>query len=125
MKTTKKHYKFFKKQANIWVDKFNLREYEVHFDHENSKALPTAIAWCGINWKGRTCTIGLAQDWTHNKINKRELSKSAFHEVCELLLGDITILGKIELTENQKDDMEQYTHAVIRRLEQVVWKAWY
>ncbi len=123
MKTTKKHFEIFKAECEYWIDKFNLREWKNYYKHEKSKKLPDTLAWIGTNWKGRACTIGLSPDWGKDDIlSDFELCRSAFHEVCELLLANTISIAECDICPTQRDELEACVHAVIRRMEWAVWQ---
>lgn len=122
-KTTKADFKLFKSEVEYWVEKFHLREWGIRYSHEKSKKLPDSLAWVATDWKGRTCTIGLNPDWgPHDIVCDFELSRSAFHEVCELLLSDIRSIAHIDICPTQEDELDSKVHSIIRRMEWAVFE---
>ena len=122
MKTKKKDFKVFRAECEYWVDKFNLREWKIYYKHEKSTVVPDTLAWIKSNWCGRTCLIGLTPDWVnHDLVKDFELGRSAFHEVCELMLSDVGSIAQMDICPTQKDELESRLHSVIRRLEHAVW----
>lgn len=84
MKTTEKHFELFKHEAKKWVNAFGLREYELHFKHEE---IDESLAQCGVNEQARLSMIYLNKDWSGEvPLNNTEVKKAACHEVLELLL---------------------------------------
>lgn len=122
IKTTESDFELFKKEVEYWIDKFHLREWRLRVIHKDSDVLKDVFAWMKPNWKGRVVTIGLSVDWTYDVISEYELCKSAFHEVCELLLTDIGGIAEIDICGTQRQELEKSVHAVIRRLEWAVWE---
>ena len=120
-KTTKANFKTFTKEADYWIDKFQLREWRVYFVHDRADDLPDALAWRGANFKGRVATIGLSPDWQENEITDWDLCLSAFHEVCELMTADIVSVASLDICPSDSEDLEAYIHSLIRRLEHAVW----
>lgn len=125
-KTTKKHFKLFKRECRYWLDRFDLGSWEAHFVHGESDHPDTnnSRAWFYTNWTGRLFTIGLSSKWNLD-IKKKGLSKCAFHEVCEILLGRLHINSDIDACPTQKDDNDEVTHAIIRRLEKAIWGSYW
>lgn len=121
-KTTKSDFKLFKSEVEYWVDRFNLREWKVHYEHKISKKLPNTLAWIAYDWMGRVCTIGLNPDWPNDTVLDSEVSRTAFHEVCELLLSDTRAIAEIDICPSQKDELKSKIHSVIRRMEWAVFE---
>ena len=95
-KTTKVDFKVFKVEVEYWIDRFSLREWKVFYKHEKSKKLSNVLAWIATDWKGRSCSIGLSPNWSpHDIVSDFEICRSAFHEVCELLLSDIGSIARM------------------------------
>lgn len=122
MKTTKKHFKIFKKELEYWIEKFQLREWAFTIVHEDSKREPNSLAWYWSEWRARAVVIGLSKDWGKTKPAKHRLCRSAFHEACEILLSDMASIGMIDACPTQKQELESKAHSIIRRLEWAVWK---
>lgn len=128
-KTTKKHFKLFQEEAEYWIERFHLREWKITILHENS-TLPSlkdsALAWNGCQFEDRITRIGLSTNWgKYDPITEYELSKSAFHEVCELLLGDLVMSANMDAAPTQKAQNTADHHSVIRRLEWAVWEPYW
>ena len=131
-KTTKKHFKFFKKECRYWLDRFDLGSWQVCFEHANYPDMPSR-AWHATKWKGRTSTLGLAVDWKQDhgdtyeldKPTKKKIALSAFHETCELLLVRLHINANIDAKPSIIDENDEVTHAIIRRLEKAVWEPYW
>lgn len=84
-KTTVKHFELFKHEAKVWVNALGLREYELHFHHDE---LEDSLAQCGSNEQARLGMIYLNKEW-HGEVplNNLEIKKAACHEVLELFLS--------------------------------------
>jgi len=125
MNTTTEHFEIFKDEVEYWIEKFHLREWRFRIIHADSKELKDVLAWVTSEWKGRVATISLSVDWTdstYDVVEKYELCKSAFHEVCELLLADMGSIAMIDICSTQRQEFEKSVHSVIRRLEWAVWE---
>jgi len=116
--TTKKDFEVFKKEADAWLKRFGMLDWRVEYLHndENEDA-----RGC-INWMtdGRLAQIILTITWDH-KPTKRDIQVSAFHEVCELLLGQLRdcAFDRFDIT---RERIDAATHYAVRTLENVVFK---
>jgi len=112
-KTTLKHFALFKKHVHVWLDHFGLKDWEIILSHSIPEDCKGALAACEVDMTSRFCTIYLNPKW--NRATTDELIKnSAFHEVCELLLGPLDICAKARhITE---DEIDSERHGVIARL---------
>ena len=120
-KTTKVHFKIFKVECEKWLDFFQLRSWDVSYLHENGKVDVTWAGWCNTSWLDRTATLGLAKTW-NIRPEKYEVRKTAFHEVCELLLSRLHIEAIVDRCLTEKDNIAEQRHAIIRRLEHAIFK---
>lgn len=121
--TTKADFELFKKEADKWVDFFQLRSWRVSYVHEEpSKKVEGSAGWCSTVLTDRVCNIGLAVDWEDSEITKERIRELAFHEVCELLLSRLRSEARVDVCTTQENDISEQTHAIIRRLEHAVFK---
>ena len=120
MKTTQRHFEVFKKECLKWIKRFGLQDWRVDFFHEDwSDSYGQAKAWCKWNVNGRVVSFCLASEW-NIPIKAKDVQQTAFHEVGHLLLGRIDILaGTRYLCE---DEIKEEVHAIIRRLENAVFR---
>ena len=127
MKTTKKHYEFFVKECEYWLDRFNLNSWRVDFGHRVKTDIGEGVlAWCTANWMARACAIGLQLEVSSSvSLEERTLSKVAFHEVCELLLHLLRIIAETDAKPTTLDEIDGYTHAIIRRMEKAIWEPYW
>jgi hypothetical protein len=116
--TTKEDFEKFKKFTMYWVDFFGLRNWEVEFDHKEDD---TSMAYTTFNVLNRNVMIVLAMDWGERKVTDEELDKTAFHEVCEVLLLKIRYIADARYI--MDEDIGSEIHDVIRVLENVVWRS--
>ncbi len=123
-KTTKKHFKLFKKECRYWLDQFDLGSWRVEIWHENNKD-EAGRAWMFANWKGRSADLGLSVDFGKDKITTKQVSRSAFHEVCELFMFLLRIYGETNANPAQMDEVTCHLHAIIRRLEKAIWEPYW
>ena len=124
-KTTAEDFKLFKAEAEYWIEKFHLREWRFLFVHRDNPDVPNSCAWILRDPRGRITTIGLTVDWGEDgweEISDFNVCKSAFHEICELMLADIIAIAEIDICPTDRADLETYGHALIRRMEWAVWE---
>jgi len=107
VKTTKKDFDYFKQRCRYWIKRFGLTDWRMDYDHDDT---PEAKATCSWRVDSRTALITLGINWTITPTNKSELNRTAFHEVCELLLAPLTV------AEHGSNSATEAAHAVIYRL---------
>lgn len=126
-KTTRKHFKFFRRECRYWLDKFHLYSWRIDFSHRVRTDLETgAFAWCDWWWKNHISEIGLSREIGQNcRTDVKVLSATAFHEVCHLLLSELHTNADIDARPSILDDNTRIAHTIIRRLEKSVWEPYW
>lgn len=121
-KTTKRHYELFKQECLKWINIFGMSDWEVYFCHKKVAAdqkKEGILAYCSLDNVSRYATFYLHKDWEDDIVTDKEIKKTAFHEVMELLLGQINCLASERfVTEKQ---IEEAVHSIIRTFENVVY----
>lgn len=115
---TEEDFQIFKAECKKWLDFFGITEWEISYSFEYLESR----AESRIHWRGKQCTFCLT---THSpKWDKFDARKSAFHEVCELLLTEMefTALDEEIPYKERKGLTESARHGVIRRLENSVFR---
>lgn len=113
--TTAAQFDEFKEVARYWIKEFGLINWRVTFEHgEVGTDIGGECAW---NNTGRIATITMATEREENP----DIGRTAFHEVCELLLAPIT---SALLDEYGRSWTDVETHRIIRTLEHVVYEPW-
>jgi len=115
-KTTARHFEVFRKEAWKWIRRFGLLNWDWRFVHADLPGLYAQAEW---NITARSCTLTLGKDWEAIPVTNEQVKKSAFHEVCEVLLGPMTTLAGARFIGEY--DLEEASHQVIRILENAVW----
>ena len=119
-KTTKKDFEIFKKECLKWIEYFQLSGWKFCFFHEDNKQLGKALGWSCGNYMGRVASIGISLNWGDDKANILDLKRTAFHEVCEIMLCSLHVLA---FDRNWDEDIwDAESHTVIRILENSVFK---
>ena len=117
MRTTKKHFRIFKKECKKWIKVFGLYGWDWRFYHEETK--PNNLAQSNYHSTHRWANITLNTDWGDLKITLHELKKTAFHEVLETgLLGNLRCLAEDRRFNQEEFDGE--IHQIIERLSKVI-----
>ena len=117
-KTSKEDFKLFKQECKKWMKIFGLTDWEPYFLHLSKKG-SDALAGCSFNVVSRGATFHLNKNWADDVVSDKEIKITAFHEVTELLLGPLNYLSRERYV--AVDQIEEATHAIIRRLENVAY----
>lgn len=118
---TEKDFQIFKDEADYWIKEFGLLDWRVSYVFE--KIDNDFYAECRTYWYGRSAILVLNK-WMDEQIEEYQIRKTAFHEVCELLLEEMRkfALNKSIAAEEHEDMINGAAHGVIRRLENSVFK---
>ena len=114
MKTTEKHFKIFKEECDLWLKFFGILDWEIHYEHDGGDAR----ANCYTDQSGgQIATLELCKKWETIPTDLI-VRKCAFHEVCELMLSEMSYgLGR----HYSWDISNKMTHRVIRRMENSIF----
>lgn len=111
-KTTSKDFDIFKKEGLKWQNYFGLKEWSISYVHIK---LEGVFGECSAIIPGKVCCIRLNTQ-PGEPFNVR---KTAFHEICELLLWELSDMAHAAYSKNMA---EASTHDIIRRLENTVFE---
>ncbi len=120
--TTEEDMDTFKYHVRIFIVLFGLYDWEVDFRHELSEGNKATSCWhTGV---GKNVTITLSTDWGSTEVTEDALRKVAFHEVMEILMGDMWNVAIVDdLTQQaRKLQLDREHHRLIRRMENCVLK---
>ena len=122
-KTTEKDFAIFEKECWKWVEHFGLKDWQFNLYHEDSKILGPCRAWKDYNYEGRVCTLGLTIDWKNDDVTVYQVKKSAFHEVCHIMLATLhNLFSTVNRSEREAELWGSEEHAIIRRLENSIFE---
>ena len=117
MKITKKHLKFFKKECDKWIKRFELNNFKVHYFLED---LDGCYAEISINLKGFVASVYLSND-----INTSDaetvysiIKESAKHEMIHLLLAKLGVMSRSR--EYTAQDCLEAEEEIVRKLEKII-----
>lgn len=117
--TTDEHFEIFKTECRKWVNILGLMGWEIFYSHKPVKESSRANA--SYHVMGRIATLNLEPVWKDSDVSSDdEIRRIAFHEVCEVLMARIAIIGKDRYISESEIDEE--VHNVIRTLENVLWE---
>ncbi len=111
---TEPHFAYFKARVKYWAGFFGVTGWRI--DVRQCK-METALAAFNCTFKHRTAAIYLNTVWNEEPIPWM-LDRSAFHEVCEILLVDLSRLCHYNFNEETVDER---SHEIIRALENSVF----
>lgn len=120
MELTDKDFQCFKDEANFWINKFGLLDWRVDYVFEK---LTDGYAECRTHWNGKCAVLALDR-YPTEEVSTDQIRKSAFHEVCELLLEDMRMVALNDALsfDERRSLLNCAAHGVIRRLENSVFK---
>jgi len=113
-KLTNKDFEYFKNKCGYWQNKLSLNTWEIDYYFTSEEG---NMAECSTNYEGRKASIGLAKKW-QTSISKKELDRTALHEILELLLAPLMSLAQARVW--SQDDYIKENHMVIRILEKML-----
>ena len=115
--TTSEQFKIFKDEAEFWKHYLGLLDWEIYYEHS---FIGEGRAKCLGDPQARIVTIVLTTEWHCSHILEQEIRKSAFHEICEVLLYPLRQM--IESNQYIADsDIDSQIHQIIRRLENTLF----
>jgi hypothetical protein len=111
--------RLFRKEVERWIDAFGLGDWrvDVSITKRDENDDPNAVAYCTYLYEGRAAMIGLFDDCVDDD---DAVMKAAFHEVCELLLAEMSYHAYNRSF--NEDVFISARHGVIRRLERILLK---
>jgi len=116
MKTTKRHFEYFRERCEHWIKVLGLVGWAVDYHHDNKAGEVYAKVNADVN--GRVASITLSNSWdiipSVDFDMDEQLNRTALHECLELLLFP----AKDRYCSRSVED--ERTHAVIRTLEKVI-----
>lgn len=106
--------KLYRKECNRWIKFFGLHGYEVYFEIENN---PDVYGRCSTNQENKLSILTVSQSCC----DKKEVKKTAFHEVCELLVANMYNLS-LQREGFSMDRINESRHELIRILEHTIYR---
>lgn len=120
-KTTKKHFEIFKTEADYWIKRFGLLDWEITYEDKCRGEFSLAELYYHVT--ARFATLRLGKEWPdRHPVNDREVRKSAFHEVCHLLIVLFDGANRNFDSSLAEDRNHSEVHAFIQRMVNAVWE---
>jgi len=120
MKTTKKHFELFKKECKKWIEFFGLKEWNVSYDW-CTPVEDCVLAWSNHHFSAKSSYLILSKEWRNTvPVTNEQVKKSAFHEVCEMMLFPLRYMSECRFLSDTEIDPE--IHRLIRTFENVIFK---
>lgn len=111
MKTTAKHFEYFRERCLYYIDKLKITSWGVSILHGD--AMKGCAASAQFNYRGAQAFIKLSDTWTH-PITNEELDRTAKHEVTHLLTARLYLIGSSRFC--NEDEIEQANEEVVEHL---------
>lgn len=115
-KLSKDNFEYFKQECLRWLQFLGIYQWDCRFFFEKDEDGLARVIWEEENG---LAAFYLATKWGKDKVNAYNLSKTAFHEACELLLWELNDLAR---RGNRDSRVNEAVHRVIRGLENTVFE---
>lgn len=115
--TTKGAFELFKKCVMYWIKHFGLYGWDIRLLHQEDE---DSLAYTKFNVLNRSASIVLSKNWGDRIVTDIEIDKSAFHEVCELLMMRVRFAEEARFVSTEK--MGEEIHTIIRTMEHLIWE---
>lgn len=112
MKTTKKHFQYFRKRCEHYASILGLHGWRLDYSHETIKQ--TWLAWVNMDTLSRRATICFHTVWEDEPITNNNIDQMACHEVLEIFLERACDRF------THSDEAESNRHAVIATLQRIL-----
>lgn len=118
-KISKGDFSYFESECRNWIKTFGLKSWEVTI--LKAKLGENSYAETHLDYGNRCASIFLNSNWDELPvaINKKELKKTALHEVLEILFFPLRYLSELRFGVTY-EDIDSATHGIIRSLENVM-----
>lgn len=111
----KERIKYFKKCVKYWIKYFGLFTWDIVIDGGEDTTCLAWACWHEIG-EGRRASIYYNKKWIKRERNKKELNKTAFHEVCEVFLSRVRDLMAKWNTKNSDEQIHYIIHFLENKL---------
>ena len=118
-KTNKKHFDLFKKECDKWLNFFSMKQWRIFYEHKDYEHV-NGYGCYSVEHEGKIATIGLCINWGDTEPKNQYIKRTAFHEVCELLLSPLNWLAKSRFGVLE-EDLNERRHEIIRVLENKIF----
>lgn len=110
----------FEHEASYWLSYFGLLDWSIIF---RSEPLENTFAEARMNYVAKMAELVINNDYDPGSMNADVVKRSAFHEVCEVMLGSLYCQAERFCTSDYQHDMVAMAgHDIIRRLENTLYR---
>ena len=112
-------FKYYKERTRHWVDYFGLYNWDINV-HQDNEEYAEDLAYTMYNVDNKRADIYLVMDWGDTEMTRYDLSKTAFHEVVEVMLAEIRHLaGRRDI---RFEEIDGAIHSIIRILTATIFE---
>lgn len=116
-KLSQQHFKKFQNFFREWVDLFGMKDWELAFFFEKTSVDgDDARASVHFEHESRIVVVCLNKEWAGYEPTDHNLSRCAYHEVLELVLGRINYFTRNKAT---GEEIDGEVHRIIRIFENI------
>jgi hypothetical protein len=114
-KCTNQHFEMFKQECQYWIDRIGLKDYSIMYTFEQWKdgKYEDSYACAAFSTEDRLATVNLTPEWVGLKPDHYRICWCAFHEICELWLGDLRDWIDLEV----ERQLDTFIHRLVREME--------
>jgi hypothetical protein len=121
-KTKDRDYRYFVRECEYYQKELGLLNWKIYYDHILNGKNKDSLAWTNGDNGGMVATIVLAVEWKYTKPTEYQLSRVAFHEMCELLTWKIDEMARIGCSAERCNEER---HGIIMTLENILFPVLY
>ncbi|MCP4648796.1 MAG: hypothetical protein GY853_01770 [PVC group bacterium] len=117
--------KFFESETKRFIEYFGLKNWEIEIcrtESDDSRASCIARESFDGSLSDRLALIQYDKEWINSEIPYEEISRSAFHEVMEILLMVLRNYNKYRDKHLSYGTIDSEVHNIIRTLENTIYE---
>jgi hypothetical protein len=118
IRTTKKDFALFVSFCKEWADLFSLGDWDIDYLHESDKNKPESISTTTANMQQHHATIRMDKIWPKVYLTSDQLKRIALHEILEIVLMELRILGESRFLAD--GEIDRVAHIVIQRISNLI-----
>lgn len=116
-RVTKDYFALYKHEVKFWMKHLGLTSWEPFFSFEKDVKNIASVSW---DKQGGSAVFYLSTTWgKKSPITEKTISRTAFHEVCEVLLAELRMMGEYFV---RASEVDRVVHEIIRHLENTVFE---
>ena len=117
VKLTNKDFQLFKKECNKWISKFELHDWDIVYEFTRNSS---DAGGCHTKYEDCQATIKFDSDFIDGHLISKSthIKETAKHEMIELMLAPINILGKSRVFD--ETEFNHQRHRIIMKLMRIL-----